>query len=343
MGEPEVPPLRDTSAEDHAAPTNERTHTAAVAHLDREVHIAAYEEPAKSEPRPTAEVHCTARAATLESTEPTCDAQNPSFDAQNLHAAARTQPEQVVVEGEVTPAAAGEPPHILVHIIPELASGQPVDFRGTASLMLLDPSHEGPRSRLARWDFSTADLEAANDHSTQSVCLDFPLQVPADAVRRALVEIWVRLLPNGGGKLLAHATVDFSRICQFSSAAPQTRRVERVSPLIDYHVSPTAATTASGPYGLSKSGWQVARPDRPNDCSPGGSSTGTGWRMATEPVPTIASRPTPRDSARFATPPMDRYRDEFRESEGASRDAPEWSPERADDSKPVEPAWSPTR
>jgi hypothetical protein len=325
MGEPEVPPLRDTSAEDrrdahdHGGPSN-----IAAKHVDNEVQAAAYEAPLP--------VEVPANSYPPEA---------PSMQTAPEPPAGRSAPpQQVMLQGAVVIDSDGDGPHVLVDVKPELASGQPIEYRGRLSLMVIDPNGARPNSRLARWDFTPDELDQALVNEADGPLLEFPLQMPTGVPTDRPVELWVRLLPEDGDKVLAHATVDLSRASQFSSAGPSAPPiVERAAPIVDRNVAPAQSIQA----GVRESGWQVARPDQPQDQPSRQNASCSGWRTATDPVPLVESIPAHVDPVPLRSSPSEVSRYESPPAKVASRPSPEWSPERADDTKPAVPDWSPTR
>jgi hypothetical protein len=320
MGEPEVPPLRDTSAADREERRDESDSSKPPAnHIEKSVQPADYEMP----------VNDTAGQTPL-----AVDTTTQADEAPSEIAAAIPPPQQVVLQGQVATEDGDPCPHILVDVKPQLTSGQPVDYRGALSLMVMDPNSARPTANLARWDFAADDLDQAILQTADGPLLEFPLQLPSGVPADRPLELWVRLLPENGGKVLAHATVDLSRASQFCSATPaEAPIVERAIQIVDSRLpSPSAGA-------VHETGWQVARPDQPNFQLSGTVSAGSGWHTATQTVPAtelIATRPNPvvappTPSTPICSPPP------------ASKQAPEWSPDRAEDIKSQEPAWSPTR
>jgi hypothetical protein len=326
MGEPEVPPLRDTSAEDRRGSGDVDRPSADVAkHLDTAVKAADYELPVQ-EPA-------------------TALPENDSATAHPQHEspALSDEPQQVVLLGQVLVDDQNSSPHVLVDVKPELASGAPADFRGRLSLMVVDPSGDPRASNLARWDFGSEDLSQAVVKSSDVPQLEFPLQLPPSVPTNRPLELWVRLLPDSGGKILAHATVDLGRESEFSSA-PQSElpTSERTAQIVDSNVAPASSSQSAN----CESGWQVARPDRPLDQPPRQSIASSGWRTATQSIPMAQSIPAPVDLSPqplVASPPSEQSRQTLPTDRAANRKEPDWSPDRAADSKAADPAWAPTR
>jgi hypothetical protein len=327
MGEPEVPPLRDTSAEDRrGARDDDRPSNVSAKHLDSEVHSADYEAPAQE----------------LASAAPENAPPPPNYSVQNAPAPP-DPPQQVVLQGQVLVDDQSNSPRVLVDIKPELASGQSADLHGRLSLMIVDPNGDRQPSNLARWDFAADDLEQATAMTSDGPLLEFPLQMPPSVPTSRPLEIWVRLLPESGSKVLAHATVDLSRASEFSSAGESALpMVERAAPIVDRHVSPASSSQTA----VRESGWQVARPDQLPDPSSRQSTASTGWRTATQSIPLAESIPARIDSLPqplVSSPPSEPSRQSPPADRAANRKAPDWSPDRTDDSQAADPAWAPTR
>jgi hypothetical protein len=326
MGNPDVPPLRDTSAQDGGRfDDDSETIAAAADRPESVVQRADYESPIK---KPT-------------NTAPANVAHKTPVD-QELPASPE-QPRQVLLQGQVVAGDADNCPHVLVDVTPQLADGQPVDYRGSLSLLILDPYGEGSTVSLARWDFTADELDQTVLKTTDGPTLEFPLQLPSGVPIDKPLELWARLLPENGKKILTHATLDLSRASQFSSAEqPELPIVERALQIVDSSVSPGETPQST----VRETGWQVARPDQPTFPQPRRGTSSSGWRTATEAIPMaesvstrIDSPPAPQALARSQEPPHP----SGRAAKVAGRNLPEWSPERADDAKATVPAWAPTR
>ena len=117
-------------------------------------------------------------------------------------------------------------------------SGTSAPFNGTLSLLLLERGQENVPQNLARWDFSVDDIRAAAEPSAGEHVMRFYLELPADSATDNPTEIWVRLLPREGAKLLAHAEIDLRHPGDFASNhAPQPTGIPQAAPLVT--TSPT--------------------------------------------------------------------------------------------------------
>jgi hypothetical protein len=249
-------------------------------------------------------------------------------------------PTAVVLRGEVRLDNTAGGPRVLVDVEPVTAEGRLTDFRGNLSLLVLDPAARDPEQQLARWDFRPADLQALAKRTKRGTAYEFPLQLPADAPASRPLELWVRLVPEDGRKLLARTTLDVSRPGQFASAeAPGA--VEQPALVASANPKPTPHRASSRHFDadVRQSGWQTAKPgDRPQ---PAAAAVSTAeWKVATQPVPEVESTPVvtkPLTASAASQQGGERY---------GKSSPPEWSPERADDGNSTpssEPAWSPTR
>lgn len=92
-------------------------------------------------------------------------------------------------------------------------------FDGEVSVMLTDPSEDGRTKRIARWDFSAAEVRAAREADTHRLALTIalPEATPTDRPLR----LWVRLVERNGQRRLQATSVRF--------LAPPLRLVENES------------------------------------------------------------------------------------------------------------------
>ena len=320
LGDPAVPPLRDTSAEDRRGPEDDdRAMAAAEKQPKHVVETASYE---------------------VESKEPAAAAQPIAVEAKTVEPqplAPAEQTQQVILQGQVVADEANGSPHVLVDVQPQIASGQPVRLPRPP----IAHGH-GPERRPANAEPRPLGLHRRRIGSVDRQQHRWPaVRISAATAARRAHRSARRALgpvaPEAGGKVLAHATVDLSRECQFSSAGPIAAPVvERAPQIVDHCVTPAQSIQAT----IRESGWQVARPDQPTPQLPNQVSAGSGWRTATESIPQVEAFATriesPLPPPISARPPEPIHRD-------LRLKAPEWSPERTDDAKTAAPSWSPTR
>ena len=253
-------------------------------------------------------------------------------------------PAAVVLRGEVQLDDEASGPRVLVDVEPVAASGEPTQYRGRLSLLVLDPAAREKEQQLARWDFQPAELAPMVKPDSGGKSFEFPLQLPADAPTNRPLELWVRLLPADGEKLLGRTTLDLSRAGQFASA--EVEPIRQLRP-------PVQAVAAELPIESSRrdafpkmdsdvhtTAWLTARPgDQPKRRS--ASRSKSEWKLATQPVPEVESVPLAESRAVPALSHQNAGDDRY----GVAA-RPEWSPDRPDGEaiEPTsEPTWSPTR
>jgi hypothetical protein len=290
-------------------------------------------------------------------------------------------PQFVQIRGEVVANEAGGGPRLAIEVEPLGATLEPIRCASAVSLMLLEPKQDGPPHSLARWDYSAADMQVLLDEASQRGTMRFHLELPADTPTDRKTEFWVRLMPDGCGKVLGHVPVDLSRPGQFDSmageAAPRDgwdERQEGGSPSEIAEPNHSMATPLVSQVEIptirrrDDEGWMIARPDRPVQIGAGGESSAA-WRAASGPMPVMVESVTPVQpeiprpvvqQAAFieavktppqAPPPAPAIRT-------AVRAAPVWTPERDGEpagvaktrrdgqraaAGPARPEWSPVR
>jgi hypothetical protein len=248
----------------------------------------------------------------------------------------------VVLRGEVQLEDKTGGPRVLVEVEPVTDAGALAAFRGRLSLLVLDPAAREKEQQLARWDFADDELDAMAKSIGSGTSFEFPLQLPADAPTNRPLELWVRLIPDDGEKVLGRTTLDLSRDGQFASAEVKPTRKKRrpVTPVVaEMPIEPKRLTIHRGtPAGLEESGWETAKPGDKGKLR-AVEIAGSEWKLATRPVPVVESAPVVESRPVTAST-----------SGGDERynvaAAPEWSParpERGDAEPSAEPAWSPTR
>jgi hypothetical protein len=252
--------------------------------------------------------------------------------------------QHVVVRGDVLPPDDDQTgPRLLVNVEPLGGSGGPAEFAGGLSLMILDTSGEKPRG-IARWDFSPEQLTELLGEELGPT-MEFPLQLPADTPTDLPLQIWVRLVPADGEKVLAHSILDLQQPGPFSSVRPQPivlqQEVVQSEPRAEVENEPV--TFSMGDWN----GWQVARPDQLGDDSANRRPSESRWRKATQPIPTMVNQGRPVVVAATESNPTGEDR-VARRAKATDVKPPAWSPDRSGDSvKPSAdvspPAWSPER
>jgi len=242
--------------------------------------------------------------------------------------------ERVWLSGEVIANEAGGP-RLVVDVAPLTSAGRSTSFAGPVSLMILEPTENGPPKNIARWDYATAEAKSATDNAPDRHAMRFRMELPADTAVDRPAELWVRLVHENGVKLLANVPLDLRRPHGFASAPFESKTIDSKS--TDNSTAPTSDSKQQNLVILAshtEEGWAIARPGE-TVIAPASDSKKPGeWRITSEPMPmiTVASataRPSPlspiaekpaAESQTASTPPMP----------SATRSVPRpWSPERA--------------
>jgi hypothetical protein len=264
-------------------------------------------------------------------------------------------PSAVVLRGEVQvgsrdsdPEAVG--PRVLLNIEPVDDQGAPLEFHGRMSLLVLDPAAADKQRQLARWDFSNQQLAELATPADQGY--ELPLQLPIESPTNRPLELWVRLLPEDGEKVLGRTTLDVGRPGKFASAEVATEKKHAPPPR--HQVEPAAAempiVVKSSPSkhlfdtNVEQSGWHIAKPGEVAPSQTGSRQDSSEWKMATRPIPEVESTPFAESKPVNATPASqgnDRYH---------VAEAPSWAPNRPggesssdDETDQSQPTWTPTR
>lgn len=138
-----------------------------------------------------------------------------------------------VVHGELVQLDDQEPPSLHVAVEPRTADGAPLDYSGPLEVLLLDPA-EGPTApALARWEFTPEEVEQAWRDPQSREVLDVLAGLPAGLPLDRPLELWVRLLPAAGGKVLV-STVLTPR----EDASETVSEAEQPREVTDSEVSP---------------------------------------------------------------------------------------------------------
>jgi hypothetical protein len=206
-------------------------------------------------------------------------------------------PPPLRLHGEVHASQAGGGPRFVVNVEPldELETGP---FEGEASLMLLAPKKPRHQQRLARWDFGGEDVKTAREDAGDDHALRFYLELPATTPIDPSTELWVRLVPRDGEKLLAHTKVDLSLPGRFASSTasgmnemtgrlgqgPGMSRESRV----DAPGAPPIRTQDGDTASLLEGDWSIARPGQPANLPRAEELLMGGWRTSSEPIAEIA-------------------------------------------------------
>lgn len=252
----------------------------------------------------------------------------------------------IVLRGGVQLDDPDDGPRVLAEVEPVDDEDRLVRFRGHLSLMVLDPAARLREQQIARWDFEPKDLGQLAKRARHGTLFEFPLQLPADTPTDRPLELWARLMPEEGEKVLGRTTMDLSRDGRFASVEVKPAKKKpsssiRVAAVGSAPEPALRETHRRMDADIRQSGWQTARPGEVAPPRAAASTPAAEWKLATRPIPEVESRPIVESTPlRGYLPPSaqgDRYRD---------APAPEWSPERQDGGEaasPEIPAWSPTR
>jgi len=270
-------------------------------------------------------------------------------------------PTAVVLRGEVQvdDADAEEPagPRVLLAVEPVNDDGECVSFNGKLSVLVLDPAAPEKQRQLARWDMAGDDL--ANMASEAGGGYELPLQLPAESPTSRPLELWVRLLPEDGEKLLGRTTMDLSRAGRFATAEVQSEKKPTKQPTIHRAEAAMAQVPAAAPSrprlrildtNVEQSGWQIAKPGEIVGRAAATSTATSEWKIATRPIPEM-------DSARYAmstSATVSPRTAVSKNAHNADAAAPSWTPNRpaGEASKqppldhivpPPSPGWAPER
>ena len=286
-------------------------------------------------------------------------------------------PTRILLHGEIVANEAGGGPRLVVDVVPRSGTGGAASFVGDLSLMVLAPGDSGQPQSLARWDFSSDDAQAAAEESDDGRAMRFYLELPGDASAAAPVQLWARALPADGEKLLAYADIDFQQAGRFSSVVePHVLHgiaVEEAAPVpIEQQVSIEQGDRSQAkenpvqvvhrerveprrtiPVDVNDGTWNVARPGEPEKLAEGNKESGGSWRMASEPLPSVAisntrkerSHRPPRSYPTATRVEQASYADVAKPSRPRRFEVPTWTPERTGRSTRTAavPSWSPNR
>jgi hypothetical protein len=254
------------------------------------------------------------------------------------------------LHGEVVENNTGGP-RLIVEIEPLDENNQSTAFVGRLSLMLLSPDAAEGQESLARWDFSPEDVKSARQIVEGRDVIQMHLELSPETPLTATTQLWVRLLPPGGEKVLAFADVDLHEPGNFSSfrqspIETEPTRTHAVATKVQVDPPQNALPVSMTP---DDDGWSIARPGELADLERKSDDATSEWRASDEPMPVaVARRATPkpriRRTATRSNPP----------SKVATpiRRPTSWSPDRPGESSsaavrtakaPNRPSWSATR
>jgi hypothetical protein len=345
---PEVPPLKTSAANESPATTGIATGNAA-AHraIEPQVVAASYEEPT-IESSPAAE-SSQASAEVVAAPIATDGVPQTAVNEQQQNGKAPADRE-LVVSGEILANESGGGPRLRIDLSPQLPPGAIDATRGSVSLMLVVPRPNGGRQTLGRWDFGPNEVQAAVvDPNTIPLVVRFFIELPAEAQIDPAAQLWARVLPRRGMKLLTHANVDLTSVGTFSSApqavatdmSASTETVSQAS-YTEESASTTETPASNIAPAMNEGKWVTAEPGKPANLPAEARDTtgGGGWRTSSEPMPAAvvnADNGSHKDR-------MAKLRDEVRASRAAEARAEADKQHSHDKPQPTDrPAWSSNR
>ena len=179
---------------------------------------------------------------------------------------------QVSLRGEVVPNDAGGGPRLMVDVNAIDPAGRSRPYDGELSLMLLALQPDGGEQSLARWDYAPHDAASSLDPEAGEHVMRFYLELQPDSPVTDATQIWVRLTPHEGDKLLAHAPIRLDQPGHFAS------RIEK--PMATSIPARIASKTIEGD-------WTIARPGEPANLPATAENSSSGWRTSSEPIPPL--------------------------------------------------------
>ncbi|HEX4412296.1 MAG TPA: hypothetical protein VH107_01625 [Lacipirellulaceae bacterium] len=321
---PDVPPLKTTTDDSANRSSDQAAADERQSDPGSAVRQASYDEPVPP-PRVRAEEH----------------------EGNALRGARSGAMNELMISGEVVANPAGGP-RLMVDVVPFDSNGEIQPFDGTASIMLLETGADGKQCNHGRWDFNSGDVRAATNTATGKPTLRFYVELPSGVNVNGPVQLWVRLIPQNGNKLLTHATVEITKPGAFSSRL-QKSELPATDVVAATYDEPSSAATPTEEVATSnvESAWVVAQPGKPANLPPETSDTtgAGGWRASTQAMPAIVStsiEATP--TASNSPPPIEPREAAPAPSAPAKRSG--WSADRSSDSARKDiarPSWSATR
>lgn len=127
------------------------------------------------------------------------------------------------VFGEIVQLANHQAASLHVEVRPLSADGMPLEFEGELEVMLLDPTAGPTAPALARWEFTPDEVEQAWRDPESREVFDVLAGVPEDLPLNRPLELWIRLLPNDGGKILASTMLLPSEVTTVAAAETEPR------------------------------------------------------------------------------------------------------------------------
>lgn len=256
---------------------------------------------------------------------------------------------EILLSGEVVENKSGGP-RLVVDIEPFDRAGRSSPFDGNVSMMLLTSDAVAGQRKLARWDFGPDEVHAATDTNASDPTMRFHVELPAGTHVGEANELWVRLMPTGGSKLLSHAKVDLSRPGVFSSRTSKLWASEE-SVVAASYAEPAPKTpdadsnnvrTEDVDSSANEGSWATAQPGKPANL-PDLNRDGGGWRASSETMSAMVTNAAPAAIV-SSKPQLHSDSKSKNDTDAEIAERPSWSPDRAGKaSRIVRPTWSATR
>jgi hypothetical protein len=268
----------------------------------------------------------------------------PNATGKRPSAAPRDSSPDVLLSGEVIQNSGGGP-RLLVDVEAFDQSGQIVKFDGEVSLVLVTSDGQGGQRNAAKWDFCADDVRSAICADSSKSTMRFRIALPTNAAIGDASELWVRLVPMDGRKILSHAALDLSRPGTFSSRTDKLWPSEESVIAASYVEDSREVAANERAAAVNESTWATAQPGKPAIPPQDVDRPNSSWRASNEVIPVAAN------SATFKAPPHESVRSSSAPTKSSSdappsevAEKPSWTPDRPGTSVRVSrPSWSATR
>jgi hypothetical protein len=324
---PDVPPLKQgTSIDDGHTHKSFAIDENGPPNQDRYAQTASYVSPAFGE-------------AASAAGQPADDAR-PTNGATDIARTSSEASPDILLSGEVVANDNGGGPRLVIDIETLEHSGHIARFNGNISLALLS-SDGDVQHKLARWDFGPDEVRSAVDTTASEPTMRFHIELPADTKVDAATQLWARLAPTSGGKLLSHAKLDLTKPGVFSSRTDKIWASEESVIAASYEETPSKVAEIA-PV-MNEGAWATAKPGKPAILPPETEQTSGGWKAASGPIPAVVANTMPPAPTR-SDPPKQTESSPAQVAPAETAPKPSWSPERQGKSSLVaRPSWSATR
>ncbi|HEX3600928.1 MAG TPA: hypothetical protein VHU84_12340 [Lacipirellulaceae bacterium] len=324
---PDVPPLKSTTMNESAIHDNYRPNASSEREQTSSPVVAAsYEEPVRK------------------------SAASRLAHSINIKSPSAGQPSsEAMLSGEVIANKSGGGPRLMIDVVPPSIVEASRPFDGSVSLMLLAIDEDGKQRTVGSWDYGSEDVLAAMEMASGQPTLRFFIELPAKTARSDASQLWVRLAPRDGAKIVAHANVNLAQPGIFSSRSSKTWPREEAVVAASYEQETTtpAAPATDVPAVVNDTTWAIAQPGKPANlpAEARDESGAGGWRTSSEPMPVPIAQSHEIARPRLANAPP-RRKPAPAPVADKPISPPGWSPERTSDGThrvADRPNWSATR